>query len=250
MSSFGPVFAAGFQELVALIFVMVSVIGWVIKTVQGNNQQLPPPVQRPGKRREERTADELDSFLQQVNRQTEPQQQPQPQQQRRPNETGGRSGGNRSRPQGGGQQAGSQRPPAKKPQQQPSGSQQPVRRLVDDNASRREAAGIGVSGSGGVAQHTREYMSERIGQEAKRDVGQDIRESVRQSMGTGLVAPVETGTSVRKTASELFAKEPSSAAECSAAKRMESLRRMLSNPESIRQAVVIQEILNRPKCLR
>jgi hypothetical protein len=249
MSSFGPVFAAGFQELVALIFVMVSVIGWVIKTVQGNNQQLPPPVQRPGKRREERTADELDSFLQQVNRQAEPQPQPPPP--RRQHETGGRSGGNRSRPQApvGSQPSVSQRPPAKNPQRQ-SGSQQPVRRLVEDSASRREAAGIGVSGSGGVAQHTREHMSERIGQEAKRDVGQDIRESVRHSMGTGLVAPVETGTSVRKTASELFAKEPSSAAECSAAKRMESLRRMLSNPESIRQAVVIQEILNRPKCLR
>jgi hypothetical protein len=32
--------------------------------------------------------------------------------------------------------------------------------------------------------------------------------------------------------------------------RAETLKKMLRNPESIRQAVIIQEILNRPKCLR
>ncbi|MDB5339345.1 MAG: hypothetical protein JWN70_4964 [Planctomycetaceae bacterium] len=240
--SFDPLFSAGFSELMALIFVMVSVIGWIIKQAQGNNQQLPPPVQRPGKRREERNADELDSFLQQVNRQPE---------QRQPNQSG-RGNPNRSRPPGSsGQSAASQRPAAKTVQrQQPATPAQPPRRLVEDSASRREAAAQGASGSGGVAQHVREHMSERIGDEAKRDVGQGIKDSVLHNMGTGLLAPVETGTSVRKTATQLFAKEPASAAECCSAIRMESLRKMLGNPESIRQAIVIQEILNRPKCLR
>lgn len=240
--SFEPLFSAGFSELMALIFVMVSVIGWVIKQAQGNNQQLPPPVQRPGKRREERNADELDSFLQQVNRQPE---------QRQPNQAG-RGNPNRSRQQGSGGQAGvSQRPPAKTVQrQQPAAQTQPPRRLVDDSASRREAAAQGASGSGSVAQHVRQHMAERIGEEAKRDVGQGIKDSVLHNMGTGLVAPAETGTSVRKTATQLFAKEPATAEQCCAANRMESLRKMLGNPESIRQAIVIQEILNRPKCLR
>lgn len=239
---FEPLFSAGFQELVALIFVMVSVIGYIIKTVQGTNQQLPPPVQRPGKRREERNADELDSFLQQMNRQPD---------QRRTNETG-RGGSNRARPQGsGGQSGASQRPPAKPVQrQQPAGQQPPARRLVEDRASRREAAAMGASGSGSVAQHVREHMSERIAEEAKRDVGQDIKESVQHNMGTGLQAPAETGSGVRKTATQLFAKDPPTAAECCSTLRMESLRKMLGNPDSIRQAIVVQEILNRPKCLR
>ena len=57
--TFGPpVFGAGIQELIALVFVLVSVIGWIIRQVQGNNQQMPPPVQRPGKRREERVGKE------------------------------------------------------------------------------------------------------------------------------------------------------------------------------------------------
>lgn len=240
--SFEPLFSAGFSELMALVFVMVSVIGWIIKQAQGNNQQLPPPVQRPGKRREERNADELDSFLQQLNRQSEP---------RQANQSG-RGNPNRSRPPGAsGQTAGSQRPAARTVQrQQPAAPSQPARRLVEDSVARREAAAQGASGSGGVAQHVREHMAERIGEEAKRDVGQGIKDSVLQNMGTGLLAPAETGTSARKTAKQLFAKEPSSAAECCAANRMESLRKMLGNPDSIRQAIVIQEILNRPKCLR
>ncbi len=240
--SFEPLLSAGFSELIGLIVVMVSIIGWVIKQAQGNNQQLPPPVQRPGRRREERNADELDSFLQQVNRQPE---QRQPEQRQSNQGPRGNGNQNRSRPPA------TQRPPAKTVQrQQPAPAQQAPRRLVEDSASRREAAAQGASGSGGVAQHVREHMAERIGEEAKRDVGQGIKDSVLHNMGTGLVAPVETGTSVRKTATQLFAKEPATAAECCAADRMASLRKMLNNPESIRQAIVIQEILNRPKCLR
>lgn len=237
--SFEPLLSAGIQELFGLIIFAVWIIGWIIKSAQGSNQQLPPPVQRPGKRREERNADELDAFLQQVNRQPEQQRKNQP----------NRGGDNRSRPQSpSNQPAGAQRPPAKTVQrQQPA---QPARRLVDDTAARREAAGLGASGSDSVAQHVRERMGERIAEEAKRDVGQDIKESVLHNMGTGLVAPVETGTSVRKTATQLFAKEPPTAAECCSTIRMESLRKMLGNPDSIRQAIVIQEILNRPKCLR
>lgn len=244
ITTFTPLFsAAGFGELVGLIFVMVSVIGYIIKNVQGNNQQLPPPVQRPGRRREERAADDLDSFLQQVNRQ------PQSDQPRPNQNQGNRNGNNRQRPQGAGGQSGNQKQAAKTAQrQQPN---QP-RRLVDDTAARREAAGLGASGSESVAQHVRERMGERIAQEAQRDVGQDIKESVLHNMGTGLLAPAESAssTSVRKTATQLFAKDVATAAECCAADRKEALRKMLSNPDSVRQAIVVQEILNRPKCLR
>lgn len=243
--------AAGFGELVGLIFVMVSVIGYIIKNVQGNNQQLPPPVQRPGKRREERGADDLDAFLQQVNRQSQTPPESQVNQQQRPNQgQTARGGNNRQRQGAGGQSSGGQRPQSKPAQRQQGG--QPPRRLVDDTATRREAAGLGNPKVETVAQHVREHMAERIAKEAQRDVGQDIKESVLHNMGTGLLAPAETGTgeNVRKTAKQLFAKEKGTAAECCAANRMESLRKMLCNPESIRQAIVIQEILNRPKCLR
>ncbi len=247
-SSLTPLISAGFGEFVGLIFVMVSVIGYIIKNVQGNNQQLPPPVQRPGKRRDERVAEDLESFLQQVNRQG--QSPPQPAQQQRPNQGPAGRGGNRQRPQGGGQSSGGQRGPAKPAQRQQQN--QPPRRLVDDTAARRDAAGLGNPKGETVAQHVREHMAERIAKEAQRDVGQDVKASVLHNMGPGLLAPASPGTGpdTRKTVTQLFENDQAASAACCAASRMAALRKLLSNPESVRQAIVVQEILNRPKCLR
>jgi hypothetical protein len=110
---------------------------------------------------------------------------------------------------------------------------------------------LGTSGGGeSVAQHVRERMGERIAQEAQRDVGQDIKDRVLQHMGASNLAPPAAVTGAAPTAAPVFAKTGPSSTECCTANRKDSLRKMLSNPESIRQAIIIQEILNRPKCLR
>lgn len=96
-------------------------------------------------------------------------------------------------------------------------------------------------------------MGERIAKEAERDVGRDVTASVNQHMGNFLGQAMSAASGpARVTTKELFAGNASNAAptagECCG--RAESLKKMLRNPESIRQAIIIQEILNRPKSLR
>lgn len=247
MSSFGSPLAVGVQEILALIFVLVSIIGWIIKQVQGNNQQLPPPVQRPGRRREDRSAEEIDAFLEQVNRNPE---------QKRQTPAARPAGGNRQR-----QAGSSSQPPAtamgagyaNQGSKGTSNRQRQQARVTPQQPPQpppqRPTQNSGVTGSG-VAQHVREHMSEHVAQEAQRDVGQGIKDSVAHSMGTGLVAAPSAGNNVRQTATQLFATKKSTSEECCGTARAESLRQMLCSPQNIRQAIVIQEILTRPKCLR
>lgn len=238
IDSFGPPVFGLVQELIALVFVLVSVIGWIIRQVQGNNQQMPPPVQRPGRRRDERVNDEIDSFLQQINRNPD---QPKPAEQPRP--------ANRPKPPGNrNQAAASQRPAARPPQQQPAPAQS--RRVREENAERSLAASAGLGGS--LTQHVREHMAERVAKEAQRDVGQDVKESVQKHMGPMVRTSQGSTNPARVTTEELFAvKGPGPSMDgCCTGPRAENLKKMLRNPESIRQAIIIQEILNRPKCLR
>lgn len=158
-----PLFGVGPQEVFALIFVLVSVIGWIIRQVQGTSQQMPPPVQRPGRRREERVNDELDSFLQQVN----------PGQGARPQ--GPSSPVAASRPKAPGNRAAaavSQKPAAKPPLVPPAA--RPSRRIREETPPRSVKSNLGE----GLSQHVREHMGERVANEARRDVGQDVKDSV------------------------------------------------------------------------
>lgn len=236
--TFGPPVFGLVQELIALVFVLVSVIGWIIRQVQGNQQQMPPPVQRPGRRRDERVNDEIDNFLQQINRNPDQQK---PAEQARP--------ANRPKPPGNRNQgAASQRPTAKPQQQQPAPAQS--RRVREENAERPLAASTGLGST--LAQHVRETMGERVVKEAQRDVGQDVKDSVQKHMGTMARTVQGSSSPARVSTEELFAVQgPGPSMDgCCTGPRAESLKKMLRNPESIRQAVIIQEILNRPKCLR
>lgn len=238
IDTFGPPVFGLVQELIALVFVLVSVIGWIIRQVQGNNQQMPPPVQRPGRRRDERVNDEIDNFLQQINRNPDQQK---PAEQARP--------ANRPKPPGNRNQgAVSQRASAKPPQQPPAPAQS--RRVREENAERPLAASAGLGSS--LTQHVREHMAERVVKEAQRDVGQDVKDSVQKHMASMGRSVQGSSSPARVSTEELFAGKgpgPSQGGCCTGA-RAEGLKKMLRNPESIRQAVIIQEILNRPKCLR
>ncbi len=233
--SFGPpVFGAGIQELIALVFVLVSVIGWVIRQVQGNNQQMPPPVQRPGKRREERVNDEIDNFLQQAKRNQEP---------NKPPEVARPQVANRPKPPGNRGPA-PQRQAAKPPQPAPAPVQE-SRRIRDENPARPAGSNLGAS----LNQHVREHMAERIVKEAQRDVGQDIKDSVQKHMGSVSRPAYGSTNPTRVTTEELFAANAAPAVGTCCV-RAEKLKMLLRNPESIRQAIIIQEVMNRPKCLR
>lgn len=234
--SFGqPLFAVGPQEVIALIFVLVSVIGWIIRQVQGTNQQMPPPVQRPGRRREERASDEIDNFLQQVNRASEPNKPPAV-----PRPT---TAANRPKPPGNrGPATATQRQPAKP---QPAAPVQESRRIREEDPARPAGSTLGSS----LNQHVREHMAERIVKEAQRDVGQDIKDSVQKHMGNISRPAPGTSSPGRVTTAALFSGN-TAPADPGCCARADNLKKMLRNPESIRQAIIIQEVMNRPKCLR
>lgn len=222
----------GVQELLALVFVLVSVISYIIRTVQGNNQRMPPPVQRPGRRRDERVNDEIENFLQNVSRSSEAKREP-AREESRPKPPGNRQ-----------QVPTSQRPSGKSS----SGSNQPGNRRPGDIASRPVSAASELGG--GLKQHLREQMAERVVKNAQRDVGQSVSESVQKHLGTMGRTP-GGGSALPLPAADAFVQSSTPQTEtCCKTNRAETLKKMLRSPDSMRQAIIIQEVLNRPKCLR
>jgi hypothetical protein len=65
-----------------------------------------------------------------------------------------------------------------------------------------------------------------------------------------VVRPSYGSTSpARVTTEQLFAANAAPTVDTCCV-RAEKLKNLLRNPESIRQAIIIQEVMNRPKCLR
>lgn len=223
----------GVQELLALVFVLVSVISYIIRTVQGNNQRMPPPVQRPGRRRDERVNDEIENFLQNVSRSSESKRESPRAEESRPKPPGNRQ----SAPT-------SQRASAKSS----SASNQSGNRRPSDVAPRPVSASSELGG--GLKQHLREQMAERVVKNAQRDVGQSVSDSVQRHLGTSGRAPAG-GNVAPLSASDAFDQSSTAQSEtCCKTDRAEALKKMLRSPDSMRQAIIIQEVLNRPKCLR
>lgn len=254
-----PVLAAGIQELLGVVLVIIWVIGWLIRTVQANSQQLPAPVNRPGRRREERVEDEIDSFLQQVNR----------------------NAPNRSNvPES--ESARPAKPPRNPPRPKPHGStptpviSQRPRQAMAHQASappqgaaaasaaalqskppsgnrrdgkavnqRQPAPNIGQ----GVAEHLQQYMAERVAKTSQEDVGRGVKESVQSHLG---VYTGSAGTPNLTSGAGDFGSPPSATTgNCrpvvSGTARAAEVRCCLLSPQSVRQAIIVQEILKRRK---
>lgn len=253
--SFGPpVLAANIQEFITGAVIIISFLAWIIRTVQGNSQQLPPPVQRPGRRRDERADDEIDSFLEQVNRTQKPVRSAQ-------------SEGSRNQTPS--TRSNSKTPAVTPPT--PAKQRQPTRQLSEGlpsaPSSRQSDAPLVARNSPpsqGMAQRSQEAhrLQEQSGGRNSRDSQRDLGKSLVQQgpavSNTTPAAPTNLGSfraAIAPVASQTPAQRagaasPEAATTASFLARTNNLRQALRNPQMISQAIVVQEILSRPKSLR
>lgn len=254
-----PVLAAGIRELLFVVVMVFSFIAWVIRQVQGTNQQLPPPVQRPGRRREEQRDDEIDSFLEQVNR----------------NQTPARS----SRPEAARNQPAATRnkPAAPAPavaRPTPAKQRQPSRQLAEglpsaalpSTASARPTdtpvAARSAPSNQGMApplqpQSKPVQLSDRNPKEAL-SLGKSLAQQSPVVASPAAAVPTNLG-SFRAAVPAIAAQTPAQLARVASPEaatnatflaQTNNLRQALRNPQMIKQAIIVQEVLGRPKCLR
>jgi len=216
------------QEVIFVIVAVVSVISWIIRKMKGDNGPVQQPVPRPGRPRAQRVDDEIEAFLKQQGggkrqeRQAEP---ARPQQQRQQPQ--------RPRPPGkSGQPAVSKTPPPRAPQPPP---------VASPNVADRPNVISGDIG-GGLRDHLKDYMTERIAQEARQDVGEGVRASVQQHLG-------QAGTPWRTPEAPAPAKQPGPPSQARVSTCC-NIRRDLINAENIRRAILVQEVLNPPRSRR
>jgi hypothetical protein len=241
--------AAFIQDFFGIAVVVISVIAYLIRLFQGNNQQLPPPVQRPGRRRDERGDDEIDSFLEQVNRTQAPGRNSGPEGAR--NKTAARQNQNK--------------PPAVPPPT-PAKQRQPTRQLAAGLPSAPGtrpsdaplAAARNSTSNPGMSQRTPAQSNDKNAKEPQKDLGKTLsQQSAPLSSGTASV-PTNLGSFRAAMAPpipqspghQVGAPSPEAAATASFLARTNNLRQALRNPQMISQAIIVQEILSRPKSLR
>lgn len=212
MNSYPPVLAdLDVGNILGIIFLVVSVLGWFVKVVKGQADEAPrPPVQRP---EGERMRTEVETFLEEISApnvkrppaKANPPQRPA----ERPRPAASKSGKKSAKQQ-----------PVAKPKQAPK----PIASLSEKHL---RSSNLGE----GVRAHVTDYMqSERIAAEVRQDLAGLIPAQVQAKIGRGAsVSAVATST---------------------AAAPVHPLITLLRNPQGIRQAIVLQEILKRPKSLQ
>ncbi len=221
--------AGGADAWVAILFALVSVGGAIINAI---NKKPEPPRKNPGGRpQDQRVRQEIDEFLQQ-------------------------QGGRKSRPIEVSpddielvEEAPRRRPspvvkPTKTPKsaQKPAASQRPKALPPSQPAPRPSALPTQVSKRGdkslgsstlgsGLREHVTSAMAERVVAQAQRDLprlASSVDQKVREDLGVFSVSGKTDA--VRSGSSSLIA--------------------MLQNPQTARQAVLMSEIMGRPKALR
>lgn len=221
------ILAADAGAIVAVIFGLISFIGWIINQVNG--QQKPPPVPRKRAPRDRSIQDEIDKFLTDKDAG--------PRDQNRRDEEGTRPEPRETRPQPP-RKAPAPKPVQQKPRPKPNpkaGAQQvPSRpqppRPVAAPAPPKAAAQPSVFGSH-MQQHVADTMAPRIGQAVQKDLPHSIDQSVSQHLGKFSVATVRDGADQKMTSLALIVD-------------------MIRKPESVRAAIIVNEILGPPLSAR
>jgi hypothetical protein len=198
-----PVLAFDFGEVVGIIILVLTVLGWFVRAIKGQGENQ-PPVRRanpnPGR-------SEIETFLEELsgNAQKRPPVRPNP-----PN-----------------------RPPVakapKKPNKQPAGNKppkapKPVMSLADKHLS---SSNLGS----GLRSHVSTYMqTDRVAAEVQQDLKSRIAEDVRTDLG-----PSTMMTNIAATV---------------ASAPVHPLISLLRDPKGVRQAIALQEILQKPRSMR
>lgn len=216
---------ADLEGVVAVLFAVISIGAAIVNAVGGKKE---PPRRNPGRPKDNKVRKEIEEFLEQQSgrkpqRREEilvedvelveerPSPRPQPPRQKKP------------QPQ-------RQKPTAQKPPQKPASTPRPV--IAPTQVTKRGEAPLGSKDMGtGLREHVTATMGERIAAQAQRDLPHltsQVSEKVREDLGTFSVSGKEAAPSSKTS----------------------PLIQMLRNPQSARHAVIIAEVLGRPKALR
>lgn len=210
-----PLLFADADAIVTIIAVVIAIVGWIVKVISNANQAGPPVAAKgrpPVRPRDDRLSQEISVFLE---------------------ESAKPGAGNRpanvpARPP---QRAPAAAKPAKRrpatDQPQPP-KKKPPRRLVpgEDVASRHLEPKRDLGDT--VRKHVQEHLADNVAKEVSQHMKSRIGESVAEHLGTS------------------GGPAPSSAAPPS---KSQSLAQALRNPETIRQGIILNLILTRPRSL-
>ncbi len=214
-----PVFAIAGGDIIVVIFVVLSILGWLTNIVAGKRKP-PPPVrgqqpQRPAPARDDRLSSEIEIFLEQVTgkKRAKPVPRasaPRTEQQRRPQRKRSQEAPRQAKPRS------DEQPRREREQRKPKTAD----RTLDESKK---------LGSG-VRSHLAEHMEEGlVVQEVEQHLTHDVNQSVREHLGAFDV-DTSTGGTTR-----------------SSSEAVKQVVRMLRNPVTVRQAILISEILSPPK---
>lgn len=230
------ILAAGVDPgaIIAIIFGLISFIGWIVNQVNSAQKAPPPPRKRAP--RDRSIQDEIDKFLsdretapaEPRNRETPPiprkppEPRPQPPRkapapvqtprpvQQKPRGKGNGNGGNRPQPK----------------------SSQPGRTVSDAPAAAPSTvASRGPALGAQVTQHLAEAMAPRIGQAVQQDLPHAVQQSVDKHLGKTRTLSGRPGADTGSGSAALIVA-------------------MLKKPESVRAAIILNEVLGPPPSLR
>lgn len=224
------VFAAGGGDIITIVFILIGIVSWILNALkeksQANERAARPPVRRPQKKRDDSLQNEIDIFIQEVtgkqdDQRPQPSQTPRQPQQPRP-------------------VAKVERPPLATRERRP----RPVAPQPPTPAPQKTS-------------HTRpgEEISSRKGP-GSRDLGADLTRHVEQRMKPHLIREEEKrlGHNVDASVAAHLGISSSPTTSVStpspASAMITDVRRMLANPTSAAQAILLNEILSPPRSKR
>jgi len=230
-----PILALDISSLFAIGFVLISFIGWIMNLI--NAQNPPPQPKQPARRpvpRDGKVQNEIEVFLQEAMGRRAPQQpqlggddieiiEPAPQRRRPP------------------QQRPPQRKPLRRKSQTPATSRPPVKQQSLQPGERLSSRRLTSSSDRGqnVRSHADDHMQSRVGAQIEQDLPHLVDQGVARNLGEFLADDNDTRRSV---APHIQSR--------AAVKGATGLIAALREPAGIRQAIMLQQILSKPRALR
>ncbi|MCA9075531.1 MAG: hypothetical protein KDA93_10900 [Planctomycetaceae bacterium] len=232
-----PILALDLGSLFAIGFLLISFIGWIMNLI--NAQNPPPQPNRPARKpapRDRKVQNEIEEFLQEAMGRRAPKQQsdpilgsedieiiePSPQRRRTPKRKPLRQ-----------QPASRQQQPAAPPSSQPRKRKRPGEGISLRHIQASEDLGAGVRS------HADEHMQARMSQRVEQDLPHLVNQGVSQHLGEFTADDRDTRAGVAPVVSSR-----------AAVKDATGLIASLRDPAGMRKAIILQEILSKPRALR